>query len=93
MNEFWALKPTSKSYIDLVSYFFSLKNKAAFAGITNEMLVIKFLDAVPGSEKIFESNKDIIKADMKISAVTEIFKAVQSKLAKVKKDGGGKLKK
>ena len=52
-----------------------------------------FLDAVPGGERIFESNKDKIKADMEISAVTEIFKAVQFKLAKVKKDGGGKLKK
>ena len=93
VNEFWPLKPTSKSNIDLVSYFFSLKNEAAFAGITNEMLVIKFLDAVPGGERIFESNKDKIKADMEISAVTEIFKAVQFKLAKVKKGGGGKLKK
>ena len=73
VNEFWALEPTSTSYIGLASYFFMLKYEAAFAGITNEMLVIKFLNGVLAGEKIYKSNKAKIKADMEISAVTEIL--------------------
>ena len=61
-----------------------LKNEAAFARITNEMLVTKFLDAAPRGERIFGSNKDKIKPDMVRTEVTNIFKAIQLKLVKVK---------
>lgn len=80
VNEFWALKPISKSYTDLVGYFFLLQNEAALAEISNDMLLMKYLHAVPDGDKIYESSKESIKADMSEDDVKAIFKIVKHKL-------------
>ena len=81
VNEFWSLQPASKSYSGIVSFYFLLQSEAALAGIGNDMLVFKFLNSVPGGEKIFESNKAKIKADMTAAHVTEIFTVVKTKMS------------
>ena len=61
INDFWALKAASRSYNDIVSYFFLLKNEAEFAGVSKDMMLIKFFNTMPGGEKIYESQKTVIK--------------------------------
>ena len=85
VNEFWALKPASQSYTDLVSYFFLLKSEAELAKVTPDMLLIKFLNAVPEGSKVYDDNAAEIKPDMKEDKVKAIFRIVKDKLTVIKK--------
>ena len=84
VNEFWSLQPSSSSYTDLIGYFFLLKSEATMAGITKEMMLLKYLNVVPGGAQIYEDKKDKFKAEMAANDVTDIFNAVKDKLAKIR---------
>ena len=85
VNEFWALKPASQSYTDLVSYFFLLQSEAELAKITHDMLLLKFLNAVPEGSQVYDNNADKFTADMSKDDVKAIFKIVKDKLTVIKK--------
>ena len=69
VNEFWNLKPASKSYTDIVSYFFLLQNEAELAKITPDMLLLKYLKVIPDGEQIYDDHADKFKSNMDAAAV------------------------
>ena len=85
VNDFWDLKPASRSYTDIVSYFFLLQSEADIAKITPDMLLLKYLKVIPDGEKIYDDNADKFKPDMDAAAVVDIFKIAKDKLTTLKK--------
>ena len=85
VNDFWDLKPASRSYTDIVSYFFLLQSEADIAKITPDMLLLKYLKVIPDGEKIYDDNADKFKPDMDAAAVVGIFKIAKDKLTTLKK--------
>lgn len=80
VNGFWGLKPATTAYPDLIGFYFVLRSEAIMAGVTKDMVLIKFLNHIPGGEKIQNINKDKFKPDMTDEEMETIFKVAQTKL-------------
>ena len=84
-NDFWDCKPCKRaSYQDLISFYFVLKSEGAIASIPNHMIMMRFLNFIPGAEKIFEANNATIVEGMTTAQMDTVFKVIQQKLVKVK---------
>ena len=86
VNEFWIIKPDSLSYTDLMSFFFTLTYEGKLAGVSFEMIMIKFLNALTKGEEIYNSNKDKIKEGMTEVTLLEVFQTIKTKIRKASKD-------
>lgn len=80
VNEFWGLKPVSTSYSSLIGFYFVLKSEATMAGVSNDMVLIKYLHHIPGGEKIQATHQAKFKSTMTATEMETIFKIAQTKL-------------
>ena len=86
MTEFFELKPPkSITQRSLSAFFFEALEAGKAAGITFDVIAMKFLQYVPGANKLFNDNEDDIVANMTEAKLVEFFDKVQEKLARKKK--------
>ena len=93
VNEFWTLKPDSTSYTDIMSFFFTLRYEGKLAGVSFEMIMIKFLNALTNGEKLYNTHKDKIKSDMTEVVLLAVFEDLKTKILKASKESHINVKK
>ena len=79
-TEFFSMVPADTTMTSLKAFFFHLKKVADKAEIPTDVFILKFLNNVPTGKKLFNTNKDIIKAGMSEEEIVTFYKAVLPKL-------------
>ena len=79
-KDFWACKPVKNGYNELIAFYFVLTNEGKAAKIPNDMVMMRYLNFVPGSEKIFKDHKELFVAAMTTANMAQVFTDVKKKL-------------
>ena len=80
--EFFAKKPSNGSMDAVRSYFFELYEVSKTAKIPTDVFLKRFPSQVPSGKKLYDSNKDKVKAGLDSNAVTAVFQVITEKLQK-----------
>ena len=62
-----------KGYNELIAFYFVLTNEGKAPKIPNNMVMMRYLDFVPGSERIFKDHKDLFVAEMTTANMAQVF--------------------
>ena len=81
-NSFWSCKPIKKRYNELVAFYFVLVNECKEAKIPYNMIIMRYLNFIPGAEKIFNDHKEKIRSTMTAAQMAEVFGDVKKKLTR-----------
>ena len=81
-SSFWSCKPIKKSYNELVAFYFVLVNECKEAKIPYNMIIMRYLNFIPGAEKIFNEHKENIRSTMTAAQMAEVFGDVKKKLTR-----------
>ena len=81
-NSFWSCKPIKKSYNYLVALYFVLVNEGKVAKIPYNIIIMRYLNFIPGAEKICNDHKEKIGSTMKAAQMAEVFGDVKEKLTR-----------
>ena len=89
LNRFWELKPASRDFNGLTSFFFTLQAGAKGARVPNDVMLLRYLNFVPNGEKFFAQNEDTITEDISDEDSLTVFKKIQTKLVRNEHDASG----
>ena len=82
-NDFWDCKPDKKNnYHALISFYFVLKSEGTIAGISKEMIMKRYLNFIPGAEKIYDTHAALLVPEITDAQMTTIFKSIQQDMFK-----------
>ena len=66
--------------LDWKSLFFNLKLEGKKAHIPNDIIFIRFLGLVPGGDKFYEDNSDVVKDGLSEEDMLKMYRKIQPKL-------------
>ena len=66
LNRFWDLKPVTKDFKGLTSFFFTLQSDAKLAEIPNDVMFLRFLNFVKGGDTFFNQKETELVSTMKM---------------------------
>ena len=90
-NNVLEMKPTTSDFSGLTSFFFTLKREGERAGISYDLVMMRFLNFVRNGRKFFDEKRDKIMANMSEEELVELFKEVQTKLKPVSEKTNTKM--
>ena len=94
-NDVFDLKPKTTDFSGLTNFYFRLIKEGEAAGMTYDLIFMRFLKFVKNGRKFYEEKKQAITVNMTSAQTITLFKALQAKLipsgvtpdTKVKEEG------
>ena len=85
MGDFFNLQPSRPVTSETLSeFFFGVREAGIAANVTNDLIALKFIQHIPGGNKLFTDQEDKIDTDMKESDLIGLFDEAKKRLIKVK---------
>jgi len=79
-NDVFELRPKSTDFSGLTNFYFKLMKEGRAAGMTYDLIIMRFLKFVKNGRRFYEEKKAGIKTDLTAAQTLTLFKALQAKL-------------